>query len=301
MKKNRFFMPVVLIFLLLLACLNPVRDNIYDPNNPNKAYISGAVTNRFANNSPAKNATVLLTRAGDTLSSTVATDSNGRYILNRVDPGIYTIEAKAGYYLTDEFSESLSAGKIIDNADLSLYKAFYDFEKETLGVHTPGGFDTVAGTWSVIDEPGQGHEYKGTTPGTGLAIATNNEFVTDFFFKTMLKVDPSSDTSFVAGIVFRYQGVQNYYSVFFGLHKIDLIKASTTSWTVIGAQSHQFSRDTWYNLSVDCHGDHIQVFLDNDSVPVFNVHDSGFANGKTGLYVESLAATRFDNYYLEKY
>jgi hypothetical protein len=295
--KKLFFAPF--FCLLLMVCLNPPHDNEYDPENSNKAYLAGNVYNSFTNNSAIANATVILTNDTHGWSDTVFADNNGWYEFDSIDPGLYTINAEAGHYMTELFPESLPAGTDNDSFDLYARKAIFDFEDESLNTQEPKGFSVVNGTWAVVDDPDKGHMYQGITPGSGLADAVSNAVLKDFYYESTMQVDTSSGGAFFTGILFRYQDLSNFYCVIFSTATITLIRAYGGVWTPIDTLPLVFSDGTWYVLSVDCVGDHIQVYLDNGSTPIFDVYDNTFSNGKVGLFAEHFTTSRFDDIYME--
>ncbi len=295
--KKLFFLPI--ICFLLLVCLKPERDNEYDPNNPNKAHLAGKVYNSFDNNLPVVNAEITLTSEEGGSSENTLTDEHGWYEFARIDPGIYKINANAGYLMKELFPESLPAGAENDSFDLYFHEAFWDFENEPLNTDEPLGFTAVAGAWSVIDDPDQGHVYNGNTLGTGLAIAITDVVVNDFYYESMIKVDTSAGNTFVAGILFRYHDDQNYYVVTLFVDHIKLIESSSGAWTTIDTALRGFSHNRWYTLSVDCSGDHIKVFIDNETTPVFDVHNGTFADGRVGLFAEDNPSVSFDDIYID--
>ena len=292
--KKWFVLPI--FCFLLLVCLKPGRDNEFDPNNPNKAYLEGNVYDFDA--SPVVDAKVALTHDdSDTVEQ--YTNNEGWYGFDDVDPGIYTIVAQGGYYGPFEcYPESLAAGAE-DTFDIYFKTAFWDFENEALNTQEPEGFQALVGTWAVIDDPAQGYVYEGVTPGTGLAIAVTDVGVDDFYYESMIKVDTSSGNTFYTGLVFRYQDDQNYYLVFCSHDSMALIEAYTGVWTSIDVAACVFALDTWHRLSVECRGGHIQVYLDNENTPVFNVTNNTFPGGLFGLFAENNTTAYFDDIYID--
>jgi len=292
--KKWFLLPI--ICFLLLVCLKPEHDNEYDPNNPNKAYLEGNVYG--FDSFPVRNAKVALTYDDSNFIEQYS-DNEGWYSFDRVDPGIYKIVAHGEYYKFFEYyPESLSAGAS-DTFDIYFYEAFWDFENEPLNTHEPLGFSAVAGAWSVIDNHDQGHVYNGITPGTGLAVAITDVVVNDFYYESMIKVDTSSGNTFVAGILFRYRDDQNFYVVIFFTDHIKLIESHLGTWTIIDTKWRGFSLNHWHTLSVDCSGDHIQVFIGNETTPLFDVHNGTFADGRVGLFAENNSSVSFDDIYID--
>jgi hypothetical protein len=290
--KKWFVLPV--LCLLLLVCIKPEHDNEYDPNNPNKVYLEG---NAYGfEGSPVENAWIMLASDSDTAEE--YTDHEGWYEFEEVDPGIYTIFAQGGYYNFECYPESLAAGAEV-TFDINFHIAFWDFENEALNTQEPEGFQAWVGTWAVVDDPAQDHVYEGVTPGTGLAIAVTDIGADDFYYESMIKVDTSSGNTFYTGLVFRYQDDQNYYLVFCSNDTMALIEAHTGVWTTIDAAARVFALDTWHRLTVECCGSQIQVYLDNETTPVFDVTSNTFPGGRFGLFAENNTTVYFDDIYID--
>jgi len=291
---KRLVIPTILC-VLLVVCIKPKRDNEYDPNNPNKVYLEGKV--RGFDDLPVVNARVVL--ASDE-SDTVEqfTNTEGWYGFEEVNPGVYTLIAQGAYYYFECYPESLAAGAE-DTFDIYFSTAFWDFENEPLGTQEPRGFQTRIGSWSIIDDPDQGHVYNGVTPGTGIAVAINDLMLDDFYYESMFKVDPVSGPGFYTGLVFRFQDDLNYYLVFCSSSDMALIEVFSGGWHTIDVTTRPFALDTWYLLAVDCSGSRIQVYVDNATTPVFDVTHNTFLSGNVGLFAEHNTDVSFDDIYID--
>lgn len=292
--KKWLVLPILCV--LLMVCIKPERDNEYDPNNPCKACLEGNVYG--FEDFPVEDARIILINE-DADSVEEYTNNEGWYGFECVDPNIYTIIAQGDYYGPFEcYPESLAAGAE-DTFDIYFQTAFWDFENVPLNTQEPGGFQAVVGTWEVVDDPAQGHVYKGITPGTGLAIATTVFGTRDFYYESMIKIDPVSGTSFYTGLVFRYHDDQNYYLIFCSHSDMALIECHSGTWTTLDTLSRSFALDTWFLLAVDCSGNRIQVYVDNEATPVFDVTNNTFPGGRFGLFAENNTTLYFDDVYID--
>jgi hypothetical protein len=297
--KKWFVLPI--LCLLLVVCIKPERDNEYDPNNPNKAYLEGNVYG--FDETPVEDAWIILFNADSTDTIEEYSNAHGWYGFEDVDPGIYTLVAQSGYYGCFEwYPESLPAGAE-DTIDIWFNTAMWDFENEQLGTQEPKGFHIIdtLGTWKVIDDPEQEHVYQGVTPGTGLALAATDIGANDFFYESMFKVDPISGAGFFVGLTFRFQDDQNYYLVVCSSTGMSFIEVQGGGWAPLDTVARAFALDRWYSLAVECCGDRIQVFVDNGSAPVFDITNNTFHGGHVGLFAEHNTTVSFDNIYLEKW
>jgi hypothetical protein len=285
----------ILLCVVTLVCIKPDRDNEYDPNNPLKAYLEGKV--HGFEGEPVENARIVLSSDLDSLEE--YTDHEGWYEFDEVDPGIYTIFAEGGYYGPCEYYAESLAADAEEIFDIQFETAFWDFEYEELNTQEPHGFRALVGTWAVIDDPAQGYVYNGITPGTGLAIATTDVGANDFYYEAMFKVDPVSGTGFYSGLLFRFQDDHNFYLVFCSSSNMALIECYAGTWTTIDSTARSFALDTWYPLAVDCSGGHIQVFVNNESSPTFDITRNTFPGGRFGLFAEHNTTVSFDDIYID--
>jgi hypothetical protein len=293
MKK--WFALLIICFFILIHC-KAAHDNEYDPDNPDKASLEGNVYD--FDGSPLENSWVAITY-DDSNYIEEYTDHQGWYGFDLIDPGIYRIIAQHEYYGPFEYyPESLPAGAI-DTLDIQFCTAYWDFENEPLHAQEPIGWNVAFGTWSVVDDHDQCHVYNGITPGTGLAVALTDIVLDDFYYESMIKVDTSSGNTFVAGLMFRYQDNLNYYCVIFLVDRIELIESDSGLWTPLDTVWRSFSLDTWYALAVDCRGSQIQVFLDGQTTPLFDISSNAFTHGRVGLFAEYNSSISFDDIYID--
>jgi hypothetical protein len=191
MKLKTFF-AVLVLFLFFSKCKSPTSPDDTSPPPPTTGTISGTVTGS-GSNSAISGASV----STSPVTTTVATDSQGRYTITNVSPASYTVIASASGYIDNSVSITVTAGQtatanvvlqsvyagswsgttsqgksitftVVDNALTEFH-----FEVTVSG---PGGtFDTEFGTTFQTPKPISGDTFadSGTTtiPGTTTTIS----------------------------------------------------------------------------------------------------------------------------------
>ncbi len=298
-----FFAFVSILFISTLSCLNPGRDNPYDPENPDKAKIFGFISNY--DNTGARNANVALIQDSQIMYE-VRTDDNGFFELKNIDPGLYGVEVKTPNYNPVIGITDLPAGSV-DTFDIKLYEMFIDFEDEPVGVSEPLGFKVLSGDWGTSDDPPQGRVYTGhhdQTPeeeAVSILEALFHDFYTDVMFKVL-----NTSESWEVGMVLRYQNTDNFYYVRVGMDYIKLTKREDGSDSDL-ADDHSvtFNKGIWYQISADLDGSHIKIYVDNNPSPILVADDNTFTHGPMGLFVRTgevppaSASARFDDIYVD--
>jgi len=120
---------------------------------------------------------------------------------------------------------------------------------------------------SVIDKP-------------GTYLLTGNPDWTDYEYSVRVK----STDNHAIGIMFRYQGKDNYYRFSMDNKRSyqRLIKKINGRYTTLAENGSKYNIGQWYTLKVRAIGSNIQVFVDGNRV--FNVNDSQLTSGKIALY-----------------
>jgi len=290
MKKLFFIVPVIMI-VGLTVCLKPARDNVYDPNNPNKAKICGIVYG--LNDLPVRNAEVFLMQDTE-VTDTTTTGDDGYYEIGGIDPGIYKQVARAPYYVSWECEPESLPAYADDTIDIWFCAQYYDFENEATGTVQPFGFDTICGTWAVIND-GSGPEhhstpnvYHGEKTAAGPTLALLKNSGSDFHLETRFKVLNVSQPEWVIGALFRYNDNQNFYFVGITNLGIAIQRRIGVADTTLQFQPHVFQVDQWYDLSVQMCGIDITVWSDEVNL---NFSDSSLVTGKVGLWVSNINAS----------
>ena len=292
MRKFLTFIPILL--LSTLSCLNPERDNPYDSNNPDKAYLGGTVYG--INYHPIEGAAIKLIQDSDIVEETQS-DGSGWYEFSGIDPGIYKLVAEADLYTPLEYDMDLLAGTEDDSFDLYFQEIFFDFEDEPLGTHPPHGFLIRSGQWDIIQDntnPGlhsapnvfRGINTHGSEP---CAQAVFKEPVKDFWMDAMLKYDMTTSVGLgAAGFVLRGQDEHNFYLLLFDVDALALWVVMSDTFVhpplAIDTTVHLLP-DTWYCMAADFHDNELYVYVNENEV--FHLQDNTFQQGFVGLYIKS--------------
>ena len=286
MKKLFLFLSI--ISLVVLACLEPERDNPYDPNNPDIVYLGGTIYG--FDGSPIQGAVVKL-MIDDEIIEEVESDNDGWYEILDIEPDTYKLKAEAGYYTPLEiYPLVLTSGFYNDSFDLYFEEIFFDFENEIVGTVEPHGFEVALGNWEITEDPGQPDEHSVPNVYSGftdidVAVAGLTEPVKDFWIDTKFKVLDISGSVWEAGIILRGQDEYNYYVVSLSRYynEIALYKIVDGDFYYIDYASMTFSPNIWYKLSADFHGSDIEIYLNEELI--FETVDTTFPQGLIGLLV----------------
>ena len=284
----------VIGFLGMLNCLEPGRDNPYDPKNPDIAALGGTVFG--LNCEPVEGATIKLMQDTSIIDET-ASEVNGWYEFTDIVPGLYKLIAESDLYTPVEYNLDIVGGTRNDSFDIYFQEIFFDFEEEPLGPNPPRGFIIRSGQWDIIQDhtdPGmhsapnvfRGMNTHGTAP---FAQAVFKEPIKDFWMDARLKYDTASSVGLgAAGFVLRGQDAHNFYVLLFDVDALGL-------WVVMNDTFHHqplaidttsmFLPDTWYCLAADFHGDELYVYVNENEA--FHVQDNTFNEGFLGLFVKS--------------
>lgn len=303
--KRMFLVVPILLLVGLTACLKPGRDNIWDPENPDKARISGYAYG--ITDEPVPYAEVQLMQDTAVVYSTTS-GTDGYYEIGEIDPGLYELVAHASHYTSycRCEPESLPAGTD-DTVDIWFHAQHYCFEEEDSGTVQPFGFESPAGTWHVgLDPSGPEHHsaphvYHGERDASGPALAMLTYSGPDFWLNTKFRVLMSSDTGWTIGVLFRYQDPGNFYFVGITRNGIAVNRmAGGVPYSIGLPVDHWFQVGDWYDLTVEMCGANITVYADG-----LEIHrtDNHYTSGKAGLLVDypppgGPAAVNFDDVYI---
>jgi len=287
MKKQ-----IAIVCFLIVSCINAPHSNIYDPENPHKAQITGLV--REPDGNLLENAVIALFQ-GEKMIQSDTSNGEGVFMLNDITPGIYKIEARAPYYTVVEiFPESLWAGSKLNNFDI--YFSTLHFDNEAVGTASAYGFETIVGDWNIMNDSGQAAEhslpnvYNGENNNTGKALVLYSMDFGDFNFRTKLKILNSTEGNWEAGIVFRYQDEQNHYYLKMSLDTLSLIKKENGTQKIIASASCDISKERWFSVGVDCRFTVIKTYL-NDQLMFYDVNNV-LTSGRAGLVVMNKTPTQ---------
>lgn len=291
MKK--LFLFLLIASFIILACLEPERDNPYDPKNPNNAYLGGIIYG--FDDLPIQDAIVKLVR-DTTIIREVSSDNNGWYEFDRVEPNVYRLVAEAGYYTPIHIHPvDITTGSYNDSFDLYFQEIYFDFDDEAVGIHEPRGFTIISGIWQVRQDPLQPGEHSIPNVYNGVMITPSmNDFVIaafrdpvkDFWLDVKIKILDTFTGNRETGVVLRYQDEYNFYLLVLRPDEMTLYKIQGGNvYELATNEDINFSPDVWYFISADLHDDDIQIFLNQN--PVLQSSDNAFLQGVIGLYVKT--------------
>ncbi len=288
MTTRRLVVVTAAIAFILFSCINAPRDSIYDPNNPNRAYIVGIVCE--PDSSPVDGAVITLS-IDEQIIKADTTDDTGGYEIEDIIPDIYklTVESPLYYDVWEQYPESLWAETYLDNYDIFLDT--YVFEDDSIGTVIPYAFGAAYGSWSIVEDNGQPEKhsvpnvYKGedsdtTEPAISLLQQTD---ITAFYFAAKLKVLSASGTDWQVGIVYRFQNPMNYYLLKIYADSIVALKVVDGAEVRIQGVAQIFSTDIWYSLAVEYDNTHMTIYLNNEWC--IGATDGSIKQGQLGLWV----------------
>ncbi len=272
------------IIILVASCLNPPRDNDFDPNNPNKASLVGYVGSPEGK---VRNAKVKLFAIEHDLYDSTYSDEEGKYKFMELDPGIYKLMAFTPYYLPAEyFPESLPAGAY-DTVELYFSANIFNFDNDTINTIEPFDFQRIAGNWRVMDDntaPSQPHVYNCQGP-YGLALYSRT--VTDFCIQAEFKISTPVDTVTQVGVVVRLQDSLNYYLVAVAKEMLFFCKVKNGLLDVLQQTQILVNQNEWSTIYVDVCEDNFKIYFNGDLK--IEKADTEFNIGKTGLWAERVS------------
>ncbi|MFX0116553.1 MAG: carboxypeptidase-like regulatory domain-containing protein [Candidatus Hodarchaeota archaeon] len=292
MKK--ILLPILSI-LFFTTCLEPPRDNSYDPYN--QAYFAGTAYDH--NGNPLEGAHVELKCDHEVKYETV-TNSSGWYEFPEVIARTYTVVAEAEYYSTLYIADVyIPPSSNIDTFDIYFDELYFDFENEALGTQNPVGFLSLVGTWQIQVDPTEPDEhstpnvYKAlhTAASEPFALSVFRDTLTDFWFGVNIKV-LSGSSPWNAGIALRYQDANNYYLVQFMTTGLTLTKIENgTPIQLAFDNAYTFSTDNWYRVSAYLYDNTIKVYLDYEELFEIQDNSSPFYTGVAGLWLHTSEPT----------
>lgn len=280
---------IISIFLLILSttCIDAPRDNMYDPENPDRAYLSAFVYELGFY--PLDAAVVLLTQ-NSTIVQSDTSDHGGTIEFEEITPGIYDIYAEALYYSTATYPpEGLWAGVYIESLRIELNTL--DFEDETLGTSSPHKFEPLTGSWIITEDIQQVEThsvpqvYRGSdSAANDIAISLCRTEAESFLFEANIKVDTSSGNNWRAGFVIRYQDVDNYYIVTISPDTVYCDLVMNGQKTNIHAKVQASIPGVWQKLRMERPAGWIFIRFSLNNALLFSVYDDILSSGRLGLF-----------------
>ncbi|MGB9720484.1 MAG: carboxypeptidase-like regulatory domain-containing protein [bacterium] len=285
---------ILITLILMVTCLKPPRDNEFDPDNPDKAYLTGVVESPDGKVKKAK--VKLFTLDHEVYDSTFSSE-NGEYEFTEIDPGIYKIMAFIPYYLPAEYyPESLPAG-ISDTVDLYFCAMIFNFDNDSVGTIEPFDFKKVTGIWSVQNDNSAPSAPNVYNCNSQYGLALYNQAVLNYSISMDFKFLSQVDTLTQAGVVLRLQDSLNYYIVSVSREILTFCKVKNGITTVLQYAPNFIMQNEWYDLWVEVCDDNFKIYFNGDLK--IEKTDNEFGEGKTGLWVYRTsppqASVNFDN------
>ena len=304
MKK--VLLPIFLI-LLFTTCLEPPRENVYDPYN--QAYFAGTAYDHNWN--PLEGARVKL-KYNDEIKYETVSNSSGWFEFPEVVSRSYTVIAEAEYYVNLYYDDvCIPPSSQIDTFDLYFDELYFHFDDEVVGTQEPVGFLTLFGTWQIQQDNTNPSAHSTpnvynalhTASSAPFALAVFRDTVEDFWLGAKIKVLSGSST-WNAGLALRYQDASNYYVVQITAGGISVIKMENGNPIQLGTSSSQsFNLDHWYRISAHVYDTNIKVYVDYQELFEASDPASPFSTGAAGLWVYTgeptgSASASYDDVYI---
>ncbi len=305
---QRFPLLVLGIFsLFLITCLDAPRDNMYDADNPNKAYLS---MNFYELGLYPIEGSVVHLIQNDTIVKSDTTDSSGIADFEEIDPGIYYIAATTEHYQTIESGpESLWAGFYV--VDHRMEFLTLHFEDDLLGIPSPHRLTTESGYWAVVvsDEEPQAHStphvYLGNdSMPSGCALSLCEFDAQHFLFSVKLKMLGTEESNWNTGVVFRFQDKYNYYALTLSPDTTYCYVLKDGQLSYLRVIARETKVDTWHNIKVEHRDGEPTIRINVDDAVYFALYDNILSGGRVGLIVSdddgpTPASTYFDDFTLD--
>jgi hypothetical protein len=292
----------IALILVITACIDAPHDNVYDPKNPDRAYLS--VLLYEIGSYPLNDAAVFLTQNSTTIKSDT-TDPEGTAEFDEIIPGIYDVRVEALHYSTVTCTaESLWAGVYIENQRIELNTL--DFEDETYGTSSPYMFEPLSGPWTITEDlqlPASHSTPKvycvSNNSANDIAISLCQPETESFLFQAKIKVDTSSGDSWRAGVTMRYQDAGNYYTVALSPDTVYCDLVTNGQKTNIQTKATESDPGVWHTMTIEKPNDWFFIRLTLDNTLLFTVYDNVFPGGQVGLIAYNAAGSSTTTVYFD--
>ncbi|UCD06524.1 MAG: carboxypeptidase regulatory-like domain-containing protein [candidate division WOR-3 bacterium] len=277
------------VALCATGCIDAPHDNPYDPENPNKAFLS--LTVNELGQFDLQGAVVDLVHDETTVQSDTSNE-HGIVIFRNIDPGIYQLRTEAMHYApVEQGPETLWAGFEVSR---KIEMITLHFEDEMTGTSSPHRLTSVGGTWEIVEDHGQPEAH--STPNVYQGIDDDPEEISlalcenatqAFLVVAKLKVDAASTENWRAGIVFRYQNALNGYRLLLSSDTIQCYYLVNGQFNDVRSVERELTTDTWYTIRVGRNQSEglIRISLNNEHL--FTVNDIVFLGGQVGLMISN--------------
>lgn len=160
------------------------------------------------------------------------------------------------------------------------------------GYEVANGFDPINNTDANLDTDNDGYtNLEEFIAGTDPQSYNDHPIWSDY----NLTLNLSSDDNDEIGVMFRYQGPDNYYQFNWntGTNIRRLIKVNNGEFTVLAEDNISYTVGQSYQLNIVANGNLLEVYI--DSAPIFSVTDLDFSVGGIALYSAGNAGSHFDD------
>ena len=169
--------------------------------------------------------------------------------------------------------------KVAEAAILTPYNFYDDFSGDL------SQWTSVWGTWAIENEE---LVQSDSNRWEAISIAGSSEYA-NYVIETKVKLVSGSDSS--AGILLRFEDVNNYYTFFINPTLVALAKRVAGTYYAVSWIPRAHDLDVWYQLKVELSQSDFKCYIDNTLV--IEVTDTTFLQGRIGLRTKQCYA-RFD-------
>jgi len=184
---------------------------------------------------------------------------------------------------------------------------YYTFDKAQSSA-LPSGWKEIRGAWQAVEDAkalaGTGsnvmHQYEIPKESSDAIVISNDSIMKNTKVGVNVRI-ANRRTNQTAGLVFRFQDPQHYYSA--GLdtlnQRVVLFKTIAGTTRVLSYQStNRVKANEWHYLQATTTGEHIKVTLDENDYISFK--DESFTEGRSGLWTSGSTDCYFDNAIVQK-
>lgn len=183
----------------------------------------------------------------------------------------------------------------------------YPFDKLTprsdadfVGLAYNFGQQKIANDFSAVSLP----QVQNVSPASSVVgenissiVLLPESYYDDFTWRAYLKILSSSPSGWRAGLVFRYQDIDNFYYYYVTQNNLILSVFENGVETILYSESRIFNTEMWYNLKVVTSSASIQVYLDDALIA--SVSNDVFTDGHLGFLGSGSTYYNLDNVHLE--
>lgn len=277
------------ILISLNGCLDAPHDNVYDPKNPNKAYLLLNVNELGLYDLQGAIVSLLVE---DSIAQSDTSDELGVVAFEKVDPGVYYLLTEATYYSAlEQGPESLWAGAEV-NRKIELVTL--DFEDDYAGISSPYRFNAMNGTWTIIADTEQPEAHSAPQVYQGsdinpeeIALSLCDTEALHFLFQIRMKVEITSNENWQAGVVFRYQDEDNCYRLLLSTDTIRCYALINGQHTELRQVVKESNTGEWHTIRVERRDGESYIRIIIDNAVLFSLFDNVFSGGRIGLIVSN--------------